>query len=220
MAEDEDAGRCEHDSQHRKRPALESVDEVVAEGRDHDLRDDDHKESQKEGDVQLDQAGEGLEREGAADAVRDEPADGAGEGIQAGWQDVAQEAEGSPALDHHGNPEFGSPGRQDPVGERAERGADHDRARGLGHVEPEDGDPEDSDVDGRELEVRRHPGPEQVERSAMALAKRDVLHASRLDRRHPLPVLALPDGYVFLYLFDRLHRLPPFEEPDPVCRQV
>jgi hypothetical protein len=55
----------------------------------------------------------------------------------------------------------------------------------------EDGD--DAHEDRRELEVRRHPGPQQVERPPVSLPRRDELGAAGLDGDHLRPVVALAD---------------------------
>src|SRR5207248_10898767 len=113
------------------------------------------------------------------------------ERIQAGRQDVAEKAEGAAALDHHRDAEFWSPGREDKVGRGSKRASDQDRKSRLPEAQAEYRDSEDSDKDCRELEVRRQPGPEEVDGFAMALLERYVLDATRLDGGDPLSVVTL-----------------------------
>src|SRR5205807_8349438 len=91
----------------------------------------------------------------------------------------------------HGDTEAGAPGRKHGVGEGAEGGADHDRRGRLPHVEAEKDDGDRPDEDGGELQVRRKPGPEEVDRFAVAFGERDVLDTTRLDLCHRFPVFAL-----------------------------
>src|SRR5260370_1373371 len=60
---------------------------------------------------------------GAADIVHDEPADGTGERVEAGRQDVAEKAEGAAALHHHRNPELRAERREGGVRKRPQGGA-------------------------------------------------------------------------------------------------
>ena len=53
---------------------------------------------------------------------------------------------------------------------------------GLPEPEAEEGDGDDADEDGRELEVRGGPGGEQLPRRAVALGGRDSFDAARFDR--------------------------------------
>jgi len=92
------------------------------------------------------------------------------------------------------------------VGERAQRAAQDDGERGLPEAETKDGDAEDADEDRGELEVWGQPRPEEIDRLPVTLLERDVFDAARLDGGDPLPVLALPNRYVLLYVLDRLHR--------------
>ena len=90
------------------------------------------------------------------------------------------------------------------MGERAQEGSDDDGGCRLPQVEAKKDDRDDPDEDSRELEVRREPGPEQVDGLAVPLLEGDVLDAARLDGGDPLAVLALPDRYVLLYFLSRL----------------
>ena len=90
--------------------------------------------------------------------------------------------------------------------ERAQRTAQDDGERSQPEAQTKDRDAEDADEDRGELEIRREPRPEEIDRFAVPLLERYVLDAARLDGGDPLPVLALPNRYVLLYVLDRLHR--------------
>jgi hypothetical protein len=79
------------------------------------------------------------------------------------------------------------------VGERPERRAHDDGRDRLAEGLPEVEDGDDPHEDRRELEVRRHPGPQQVERPPVSLLRRDELGAAGLDGDHLRPVVALAD---------------------------
>src|SRR5437773_11981957 len=104
------------------------------------------------------------------------------------------------------------------MGQRPQCAADDDRDRRLPEAEAEDRYAEDAHEDRRELEVRRQPRPEQIDRFAVTLLERDVLDPARLDGGDPLPVLALPNRYVLLYFLDRLHRRFPSLRTPPEIR--
>ena len=86
----------------------------MAEEGDPDLGHDDDQEGQPEGKRAV---GEGDQREGTADAVDDEPPDRAREGVETGGEDVPEEAEGGPTLDHLGDSKLRAPRGQDAVGD-------------------------------------------------------------------------------------------------------
>ncbi len=207
VRKDEDGRDDEHDAEQRQCESLEQMDEVVAVGRHEHLRHHDHEEAEPE--PCRAKVHKCEERERAAHAVDDEPADGTGEGVEAGGKDVAEEAERAAALDHHGYAELGTPRRQDPVGQRSERAADEDGERRLPEAEPEHSHAEHPDKDGGELEVRRQPCPEEVDRFSVPLLEGDVLDPAWLDGGDPLSVIALPDRYVLLYVLGCGHTLPP-----------
>ena len=207
VRKDEDGRDDEHNAKQRQSESLEQVDEVVAVGRDEHLRHHDYEEAEPEPcRAKVDKR---EQRECAADAVDDKPADGTGEGVEAGGEDVAEEAERAAALHHHGHAELGTPRRQNPVGQRPERASDEDGERCLPEAEPEHGHAEHPDEDRGELEVWRQPRPEEVDRFSVPLLQGDVFDAAWLDSGDPLPVVALPDGYVLLYVLGCGHTLPP-----------
>src|SRR5256885_15939919 len=92
------------------------------------------------------------------------------------------------------------------MGRRAESAAQKDGEGGLPEAETDHRDGEDADVDRGELEVGREPRPEEIDRFAVPLLERYVLDATRLDGGDPLPIVALPDRYVLLYVLGSLHR--------------
>ena len=57
--------------------------------------------------------------------------------------------------------------------DRAEPGAQHDRADGLPERQTEEQHADDADEDRRELQVGRGPGPEQLQGPAVSLRERD-----------------------------------------------
>ena len=190
LRQDDTDREREHDRQVREHAPLEGVDEVVAEERDADLGGDDEHVADPEPPTE-----ERLEREGAADAVDDEPADAGGEGVQARRQDVPAEAERAARLDELRDPELRAPAREDAVRERAQPCPQHQRERRRPEAAAEERDRDDADEDRRELEVRRHPRPEEVERPSVALVLGDELDPARLDRRDAVAVDTLPDRY-------------------------
>ncbi len=97
-------------------------------------------------------------------------------------QDVAAEAERDPATDHLRDAELRPAGATGHLREGAEAGAEHDGARRPARtVWPKNSDRDHADEDRRELEVGRHPGPEQVDRACRAAPRRDELGAAGLD---------------------------------------
>ena len=91
------------------------------------------------------------------------------------------------------------------MGQRADGGTDDDAEGHAEEAAAEDGDAQHAHVNGRELQVGRHPGPEEVERPAVPLRERDVLDAPRLDRGYLLAVLALPNGDMDVHLLECCH---------------
>ena len=69
-------------------------------------------------------------------------------------------------------------------------------------------------------QVRGKPRVEQLDRLAVPLLERDVFNAARLHGGDPLPVVAFPDRYVFLYFLHWLHRcLPQIKTGEPEVRR-
>ncbi len=125
--------------------------------------------------------GEGGEGEGSADRVDGEPAEAGHHGVERAGQDVPAAAEGRAPDDHLGEPLARAPGGEDALGERAERCAEGEGEHRLPEAEAEDGDREDSDEDGRELEVRGRPGRQQLPGRPVTPLGGDRLDATGLD---------------------------------------
>jgi len=77
--------------------------------------------------------------------------------------------------------------------DRPDDGAEHQRGDRLPKAQPEDGNRQHADEHGRELEVRRHPRPEQLRRPAVSLVERDELGTAGLDDGDGLAVMTLAD---------------------------
>src|SRR6266581_4379114 len=96
--------------------------------------------------------------------------------------------------------------------ERSDCGADDDGGSGLPEVEAEELDGDDADEYRCELEVRRKPHEQEVERLAVSFLQGNVLDAARLDRGDPLAIVAFSNGNVLLYFLGSLHRRFPLNK--------
>src|SRR5690349_2860920 len=96
------------------------------------------------------------------------------------------------------------------MSDRAKQAPQNDAEDGRPESAAEDGDRKNADEDGRELHIRRHPSPEQPDRTPMPLPIRDVLDASRLDGGDFRAVIPLPDGYLRIDVSGCGHSLSPF----------
>ncbi len=127
LAEYHDRRDHEDDGQHGEGVPLEELHEVVPEERDGHL--DEHHDDQAQ---TLGERGEqGVQGQRPADAVDGEPADAGDDGVEAGGEDVADEAEAGAAEHHLAEAGRRSPGREDALRDRAERRADDDGQRRL-----------------------------------------------------------------------------------------
>src|SRR5213076_1288819 len=79
----------------------------------------------------------------------------------------------------------------------------------LPEAEPEHRHAEHPDEDRGELEVRRQPRPEEIDRFSVPLLQGDVFDAAWLDGGDPLAVVALPNRYVLFYVLGCGHALSP-----------
>ena len=148
LGQDDDGRDHEDDREHRERVALEKLDEVVAEERDHHLRHHDDQQAER-----LRQVRERVQGERAADAVHGEPADARGNRVQPGRERVSPVAEAQPGQHHLRHPVGGATRRQDALGDRADARADHDGQHGLPEAQAERGHRQHADEDGGELQV-------------------------------------------------------------------
>ena len=119
--------------EHREGVPLEDVDQVVAEERHHELQRDHDQQAEHLGHV-----GQRVQRERAADAVDREPADAGDQGVDPGGQGVAPVAEAAAAQHHLRYAVLRALGGQDALGDRAERGAEHDREERRPEAEAEE----------------------------------------------------------------------------------
>jgi hypothetical protein len=79
--------------------------------------------------------------------------------------------------------------------QRPQHVANQQRQYRLPETQTEHPNRQDAGKDGRELQVRRRPGPQQLQRSAVPIAGRDVLNATRFDGRNPIALGTRPDGF-------------------------
>src|SRR5262249_5731049 len=130
------------------------------------------------------------------------PADPGRHRVQPSGQDVADETERDPALDHLRYAERRATAAEEAMRERAESRADDDgQDRGPERL-AEERDGNHPDKHGRELEVRSRPRTEQGPGDPMPLGQRDVLGAPGLN--HPdcvaIGAVANLDGHLHRYL--------------------
>ena len=134
---------------------------------------------------------EGVQRERAADAVDGEPADPGRHRVQPSRQDVADETERDPALDHLRDAEPWATAAQEALSERAEPRSKDDRQDRVPERLAEERDGDHPDEHRRELEVRRRPGPKQGPRDPVPLRQRNELRAPGLNCRDDVTIGAV-----------------------------
>ncbi len=136
------------------------------------------------------------EGECPADRIDNEPAEARRQPAERRRKEVPEIPERRPAFDHLWDAESRAHRREDGVGDRAHEGTDDAAENGGPESAAERGDRQDPDEDGRELHIRGHPGPEELDRIAVALAFRNVLDAAWLDGGDTAAVFPFAYRYV------------------------